>query len=93
MKSSKLFRLAAELLVEIAERDRSQGACIALANAYFCSNTLYTEYTTTSELFSSLYWQPGPPYWFGPLCEENVNARVLALLFAAEIAKDEENGK
>ncbi len=30
-----------------------------------------------------------PLYWFGPFCKETHKARVLALLFMHEIAKDE----
>ena len=83
MKPSTLLRKAAQLL----SKPRLMGACSAiLYSTNYGGNRAATDY------LECYFREPAKSvHWLGPLDEEHRGVRILACLFAAEIAEDEGN--
>ena len=92
MKTSELLIVAAE---ELANAKRLIGMCSAIARTTkmgspeIIARSLLCELYLPDALAHALATNTElSAYWFGPLDREHRGARVLALLFAAEVSKD-----
>ena len=92
MKTSRIFRRAAEVLVK--EKDWYPGACYAIRRGKSLElKKSYCNAMNEQKIFAEMYGklQYNNTYWLGKRNEKNANRRIIALLLAAEILEDKGN--
>ncbi len=88
MTYKQVYKKAAEHLYN---KHDYEGCCTAIYNVLDSDSEL--EYKDKTNLFINLYQKEALEatgsylYWFGPLNEETKQARILALLFCAEMCE------
>lgn len=98
LQLQRIFRVAAELYDDASNPASTSGCCMAIGNIERKGDPMYATLPASSyrsgtiaqEFFSALYDNGGIFYWGHPRFEgyeEDREARVLALLFAAEAAR------